>query len=189
MKENETAWVWNEQREQAALLTAEDELTDAEIEALLNVAHSTLWRWRKVPEFRARVDELARELTAGPRKQAIARRARRVAELQRRHEKLLAVIEARGVHPDYQQLPGGETGVLVARHKIIGRGADSREVVEYEVDTGLLKELREIEKQAAIEVGDWSEKRELSGKVQVEKIEHLSDEELERIARGEGGGE
>ena len=182
-------WEWNTTREAAALLMAEDEWTDAEIGAQLDVNVNTLVRWRKVPEFQARVQEIVRELMEAPRRHAIARRNRRLAELQKRHARLMAVIEARAAHADYQDLPGGDTGLLVRRQKLLGRGADAVLVVEYEVDTGTLKELRELEKQAAIEVGDWSEKREVSGSMRVQQaVEHLSDEELERIARGEGGG-
>lgn len=54
-------------------------------------------------------------------------------------------------------VPGGKTGLLVREIKSIGAGPNSREVEEYKVDTGLLKELREHERQAAIELGQWQE--------------------------------
>jgi hypothetical protein len=60
-----------------------------------------------------------------------------------------------------QAVPGGNTG-FIAR-KII---ASSGELMgyEYAVDTGTLKELRDIEQQVAKELGQIVDKRELTGK-------------------------
>ena len=54
---------------------------------------------------------------------------------------------------------GADTGLVVRREKVIGNGDNARDVVEYEVDVATLRELREQLKQAAIEVGEWAEKR------------------------------
>src|ERR1017187_5622963 len=54
------------------------------------------------------------------------------------------------------EVPGGTTGLLVKDYK--GKDADT---LVYKVDTGLLAELRNHEKQAAEELGQWSEKRKL----------------------------
>jgi hypothetical protein len=44
-------------------------------------------------------------------------------------------------------------------------------VEEYQVDTGLLKELREHEKQAAQELGQWSEKARVEqGPIEVQVV-------------------
>jgi len=47
--------------------------------------------------------------------------------------------------------------------KGIGRGEDFEVVHIYAVDGTLLREIREIEKQAAQELGQWSEKHEHTG--------------------------
>jgi len=52
------------------------------------------------------------------------------------------------------------TGYMVRTVKQIGGGDTAQVVEEFAVDTGLLRELREIEEQAAIECGDWVEKKE-----------------------------
>ena len=49
--------------------------------------------------------------------------------------------------------------------KQLGRGDEAETVEEFRVDTGLLKELRETEKQAAQELGQWAEKHEVTGEV------------------------
>ena len=59
---------------------------------------------------------------------------------------------------DVQDVAGGRTGLIVHNVKGVGKGDDFKLIDVYEVDTSLLKEMREHEKQAAIEVGQWQEK-------------------------------
>ena len=68
------------------------------------------------------------------------------------------MIDERAASPDFAEVPGGTTGLLVKDYK--GKDADT---LVYKVDTGLLAELRNHEKQAAEELRQWSEKRELPG--------------------------
>jgi hypothetical protein len=68
-----------------------------------------------------------------------------------------AVIEERAADPT-MQAPGASTGLLTRTQKQIGAGNSAVTVEEYQVDTRLLKELREHEKQAAQELSQWSEK-------------------------------
>ena len=68
------------------------------------------------------------------------------------------VIDERGGSAGLSDVPGGTTGLLVKDYK----GKDADQPV-HKVDTSLLAELRAHEKQAAEELGQWSEKRELTG--------------------------
>jgi hypothetical protein len=54
-----------------------------------------------------------------------------------------------------RSVPGGETGLLVRTGRFIVNG---KAVDVYAVDVGLLRELREHEKQAAIECGQWPQR-------------------------------
>ena len=94
--------------------------------------------------------------------QHIADKNARMAEYDRRWKSLLMVIEARASDPRSKKFPGGETGLLAIYP--IKLGKDIVQVAE--VDTGLLGELRQLEKQAAIEAGQWEEKKqiEMSGR-------------------------
>ena len=47
------------------------------------------------------------------------------------------------------------SGNFVRSVRAVGTGEDLRLIVEYKLDTALLGELRAIERQAAIEAGDW----------------------------------
>jgi hypothetical protein len=96
------------------------------------------------------------------------------------------VIESRAAEmtlPDgTEEAAGGSTGLLVRTEKVIGTGDKATKITEYAVDTALLKELRAHEQQAAQELGQWLEKKELSGPdggpVQVD-LSVLTDEELD----------
>ena len=66
--------------------------------------------------------------------------------------------------------PGARSGWLARKVKIqrrydrkTGELMNETEEVEYKFDAALAREVREIEKQIAIELRQWSEKRELSG--------------------------
>ena len=73
------------------------------------------------------------------------------------------LIEERAVAPEMQDVPGGKTGLLVRDRKTIGSGESAEVIDVFRVDVGLLRSLLEIEKQAAIETGQWTEKREVTG--------------------------
>ena len=94
------------------------------------------------------------------------------------------MIEARA--EEHKDVPGGSTGLLVRQVKLVkiysvpGQDLEDDEpdaadvlcsaklnqvVYEYAVDTGLLKELREHERQAAQELGQWTEKHESSNEL------------------------
>jgi hypothetical protein len=85
----------------------------------------------------------------------VAERTARVKLLQHRLNLLNRVIKERGESPDFATVPGGTTGLLVRDFK----GKDATQPI-YRVDTGLLAEMRLHEKQAAQELGQWSEERE-----------------------------
>jgi hypothetical protein len=164
MPQNVTPWDWTEPRLLAAQLLAEGRLTEQEIAAEADVNRKTLWVWQRRPEFAAKVEETRAALAASVLKSGIAARDRRVGAMNRRWEGMQRVIEERAADPDMQRIAGGKTGLLTRDVKVIGGGDSARVVDVYEVDTGLLREMREVEKQAAQDLGQWTEKRELTGK-------------------------
>lgn len=163
---------WSEVSERAAQLVAAGYLTYQEIADRLEVSRSTVKRWKKSTQFAARVDEHLAEIREEVRRVGIADIHRRVAALNDRWNRMRRVIEARADDPKMADVPGGNTGLLVRTLKRIvvednsqdGEGrTTSQEVAEYSVDTGLLKELRDHEKQAAQELGQWAEKHQIAG--------------------------
>lgn len=163
------------EKERAALMVAEDRLTDELIAGDLGIDRSTLHRWKTDPAFSARVDEIKRELREKIVALGIAERQNRIDAYNDRWRRMQQVIEQRA--KAYKTVTvGGNTGLIVKQVKGIGKGEDFQVVEEYAVDTGLLKEMREHEKQAAIELGDWTEKREHTGKDGEDLFKHITVE-------------
>jgi predicted DNA-binding protein YlxM (UPF0122 family) len=151
---------WSKQRNEAAELYAMRELSNAEIASEVGISESSLYRILRESEFRERVAKLQEEFAAEVRRHGIAVVENRVKQLQKRWKLMQEVIRARAESDEMQPVPGGPTGLLVHTVKGVGRGEDFQLIDLYEVDTGLLNELRQHEKQAAQELGQWSEKQE-----------------------------
>lgn len=156
-------FVWNTKRTRAAMLLAEGQ-TEATTALALGINPLTLWRWKKHPEFSARIQSNATALRAAIVARGIADRQNRVDALNERWLLMQRVIQKRAQHPEYAGAPGGKTGLLVKTVKAVGQGKDIEIIDEYSVDVALLRELRAHEQQAAQELGQWTEKRELSTK-------------------------
>lgn len=153
---------WTAEREEAALLLAHDELTDEAIATKCNIDRSTLWTWKNLPEFSARIDENLEIIRRRIRSRGISICENRIKALQDRWERMKKVIDARSEDLEMQTIPGGSTGLLVHNVKSIGAGLAAERVDLYEVDTALLKELREHERQAAQELGQWMERKDVT---------------------------
>jgi len=153
---------WTAEREQAALLFAENELTDVEIAARVNVCRRTLYIWKEHQEFKDRITAHVKKIGSVLLRHAIAKPARRIAALNARWNKMHQVIEERAADPDLADIPGGKTGLLVRQTKGIGTGKNFQVVEEYAVDTGLLKLMNDTERQAAQECGQWLEKTDIT---------------------------
>lgn len=133
-----------------------------------------------------RIDELQEKIAEKTIKSVVkladlelAVRLNRVNALEYRWQKIQQVIEERAADPSMAKIPGGKTGLLVRQIKVVGHGAGMRIVPEYVFDAGLMREARAHEEQAAKEVGQLVERRDM-------KIDfkNLSDEDLEALANG-----
>jgi len=147
-------------KEEAAQLLAENDFNVDEIAAKVGISRTTIFEWKTHVAFAARVEHIEKHLGTIAMRRVIARRNRRLLALEDRWQRMQRVIEARAVDPDIQRAVGGETGLLVRRQRMLGSGDNSLLVEEFEVDTGLLKELRDTERQAAQEAGQWQEKHQ-----------------------------
>jgi hypothetical protein len=170
MSENVRLFRLSARRVKAAQLVAEDALTDEQIAAKVGITDRQLRRWKRQPAFTDLVTEIAERLAAEIRGKGLVELSNRVDALNARWGRMQAVIAERAADPT-MDAPGANTGLLTRTQKQIGSGASAVMVEEYQVDTGLLKELREHEKQAAQELGQWSEKARVEqGPMQVEVV-------------------
>lgn len=166
-------------QEQAAALVAQDTLTDEAIAAEVGIRRATLHAWKqKIPAFNDRVAKLRAEFAEVARKHAIFTVEGRVKEYADRHARLKSVIEQRAERGG--DAAGADTGLLVRTYKSIGTGENAYAQEEWAVDTGMLREMRELEKQAAQDLGQWAEKKEHSGPnggpIPIQAIEVLMDD-------------
>jgi hypothetical protein len=176
-------WEWTGIREEAALLVASDRQSDEAIVDILGIDRKTLWRWRQVDAFRARVDFIRAQLRAEILQHGIAVRENRVRRLDERTRLLDQVMEERGAMEEHKTVPGWTTGLIT--HEIVHTKAGNL-LDRYRLDTNLLGELRAHEKQAAQEVGEWTEKRvtTTSGSITLhhrQDLSHLTDPQLKQL--------
>ena len=176
MEQDSEKFEWNKKREDAAYLVANDEISDEAIAEQLKIGRTTLFRWKKHPVFAARVNEIVGIQRQVILSRGIADKVKRVEQQNDRWKRMRRVINERAAEYEGKKIAGGESGLLVRTFKIVGTGPGAYEVEEFAVDTGLLRELREIEKQAAQEVGDWTEKHE-------HKVDDASLSDEQRVTR------
>jgi hypothetical protein len=184
---------WTARKLDAARLVAEDFLSDERIAAQVGIDRRQLTRWKSVPQFMAKVEAIVAALGERSLRFAVARRHRRVKAQNDRWRRLKQVIRERAADPQLADVPGGSTGLVLRRLKMIGAGENSQVIEEFEVDTGLLKALLDHEKQVAQEVGQWTEKREVDNKegaVNITFIEvRLNGPTVDRTNSGTAGAE
>ena len=123
---------------------------------------STLTGWSVAHAWQQRLADIAEAERQAIVTQGIADKVERVRGYNERRELMRQVIAERGVDPGMQDVAGGKTGLIVHNVKGVGKGEDFQLIDLYEVDTGLLRELRELEKQAAQELGQWTEKKDIT---------------------------
>lgn len=153
MSQKESKFPWDELRSKAAQQVAEGQLTEHQIAEGLGLARATIERWKSHPGFQARVAEIVAETATALKKQGIRVKETRLAKLNRMVQRIESVILGRA--EDMPEAPGGKSGLLARDYK----GKDADQPV-YRFDAPMVKEYRELLKQAAIEVGEWTEKRE-----------------------------
>ena len=88
------------------------------------------------------------QVTEAVVRQEIGDRTARLAAYQDRWERLKQVIDARAKHYSNRPELGASTGLLIPERTAKG-------TERFLLDTGLLKSMADLEKQAAIEKGQW----------------------------------
>jgi hypothetical protein len=136
-------------------------------------------------DVRSRVSELRREIESSYIHLQITERDERLKADQERWDGMREVIQARKTG-DYTRAL--KTGLLVRRERVIGTGENAKVIEEYEVDTALLDAMSSLEKQVAIETGQWTEKQDvdLHGQISAKSIalsKVMSLSELEELER------
>lgn len=149
----------------AALLVGEDSMSVARIAEECGVSERIIHKWKLNPEFMDAVRQKVRELDEATSQFRFAKRRGRIAALEQMAEDHLTIMAERAAWfaENDPEVPGGRTGRIIKRIKVIGVGKNSTQVTEYEEDKGLDSNFRDTIKQIAQERGEWSDKKEVSG--------------------------
>ncbi|HLJ66616.1 MAG TPA: phBC6A51 family helix-turn-helix protein [Chloroflexota bacterium] len=122
----------SQKQEQAAVLVAEDELSDEAIAERVGVSRMTLHRWKRDAAFQRRVTEIVASFGLSLQRFAIARKDKRMAAYQNRWDRMKRLMEARAADPSMEGVPGGKTGLIVRRVKRVGPASDALEAFAIE---------------------------------------------------------
>lgn len=150
------------QQLQAAAFVAVGELTEREIAEKVGVTDRTLRNWKGNPIFAAEVEAFKAEAARKALEVGIANRQVRLKRLNARWDQIDRIFRQRASDPNHIGVPGHDTGLLAHEQRSIGGGELATVVDIYKADTPLLKEERELAKQAAIELGQWQEKQDVT---------------------------
>ena len=134
---------WTQRRSQAAQLVADDHLTDEDIAANVGISSKQLVRWKKQPEFAAKVDELVAEFDRTVRLRGIAVRARRIESYLADWDHIQTILRERGAQLKAEGVGvaaepyagGASTGYICKDY----RGKDADRAV-YQFDAALFRE-------------------------------------------------
>lgn len=151
---------------QAAKLVGTARLHRSQIAAKVGVTIRTLTTWKSDPDFLAEVRRCQSEWRARSLSIGIADKALRLHNLNNLLARSIGIIHQRARDKWHRQIPGGNTGLLVAREKAIpvSRG-HYRATIEYEFDAPLVSGICALMQQAAVEKGEWKDKKDASGAV------------------------
>jgi hypothetical protein len=151
------------------MLVAEDELSNEQIAAELGVVRSTLDRWKTLPDFSARVEQIRLDLQAAILAQGIANKQYRIDAANERHQAFAEIVRQRAetYGKDPEAGPGAGTGWMVRTYRF---GPEGSVYEEWAVDTGLNSAMSQLEKQVAQETGQWAESPAGSQGIRVELV-------------------
>ena len=116
-----------------------------------------------IDEVSARIKELQATISEGVVSLEIRKRSARVQALQVNLDRMRALIEARAT--EYAEHPAGATGMLVKDY----RGKNAEQEI-WKFDGALVSQINDTLKQAAIEEGQWTEKRENKDTVALSEV-------------------
>ena len=122
-----------ERQAHAAILLAEDELSDSEIAQRCGITRRTLMRWKKQSSIQQKIDEQLRLSKQESEGQMIVERQLRIAGMEARLYEIADIIRERAHSPEMKGVPGGDTG-LVRRRKVCFKRHGGLAVDVYEVD-------------------------------------------------------
>jgi hypothetical protein len=159
-------FAWNAQREAVAIHIAQGKLSWKKIGDEVGISHATIWSWYQHPDFKARVEEHKTAFAAEMRSRALATHEGRLDSLYNLRDRIMKILEERqDRYDDKHEEPGMGSGLLNESVTIQVSDDETHARVmrrEYRYESSLVRDLTLIETQIAKELGQYSEKAELT---------------------------
>lgn len=153
----------NVKRLRAARLIAENDMSLEDVAEAVHISIETLYHWREETVFRAAVKDFASEIDRAALRVAIAKKSKRLLDYDDMARRMALLIEDReAAYSSDDSVIGGRSGLVVKTIKSIGQGRNQQIIETNEFDAALIREWRELRKQAATESGGIVERHEIS---------------------------
>lgn len=121
---------------------------------------------RVIAQFREEVSQLA--ITN------VQARLETIDDLKRRY--LQVIAERAEQYGKTNEAPGVGTGLLVRQERIIGSGENAEKVIAFKIDDCVREAIQRLDEQAAKELGQWSDKLNITHTISKESAQQLADE-------------
>lgn len=153
------AWSWNKAKEEAAQLIADGRLNQYQIAERVGFTRDQVNRWKQLPEFQARINEILKAWEEHVRSRWLCRKDGRLEALIADWEATEIIRVERGkLMENDPNAGGGRTGFICRDYR--GKDAD---VPVYVFDAALFRARREVYEQIADELGQLVKRTEITG--------------------------
>lgn len=161
-KSIDNPFAWSAAQEKAAVLLAEGSMSQISVAAEVGVTRQTVGKWMQQPEYQAHVAAVRAEMIERVKITGIANKESRLLAYADRHQRLRELYLSRARSNAKSEVPGMATGLLSS--DITETSYDDRTVVyeSHTLDRHLLREMRELEKLIATEMGDLVQRTDIT---------------------------
>ena len=176
-------WKWDDKREKAALLLAEDVESDQVIAFQCGVTYQTIARWKRVicfndrvNEHRTRINEHLEQYRAALLRRSIADRYKRIDSIVDDFARTNLLIEERAVA--YADAPGGSSGLLARDCKLVFNNGVMEEIPVYKFDGAVISAREQLRKSVAEELGERSSNTNILALTVIKRVVGVADGEI-----------
>ena len=174
---------WDDKREKAALLLAEDVESDQVIAFQCGVTYQTIARWKRVicfndrvNEHRTRINEHLEQYRAALLRRSIADRYKRIDSIVDDFARTNLLIEERAVA--YADAPGGSSGLLARDCKLVFNNGVMEEIPVYKFDGAVISAREQLRKSVAEELGERSSNTNILALTVIKRVVGVADGEI-----------
>lgn len=152
-------------RPQIVRMICEEGMTTTQVAESVNVHPATVRMWLRRDDYQEAIRHYHELFEEQMMQFSVANKSKRIADLQMLLDKQKQVINERAQQYSHF-MGGGGSGLLVKQTKSVGTGPTAYAVDEYVYDSAIVRDILSLHKQAAVELGQWSEKSENTTRIE-----------------------